>query len=241
MSGENIYRQTMRISGLQKLTLLDFPNLVACTLFLPGCQFKCPFCQNASLVTDLVNVPKISEEEVLTFLKSRKGIIDGVCVTGGEPTLQSDLKDFIRKIKDIGFKVKLDTNGYNPKILKELIDHSLLDYVAMDIKNSLEKYPLTCGVKALKIENILSSIQILKENKVPYEFRTTVIKEFHESSDFVSIAKLIRGVKTYYLQEYRDSDTCIQRGFHSYSLEEMMQFVRLLEKEGIKAELRGIE
>ena len=228
MSGENIYRQTMRISGLQKLTLLDFPNLVACTLFLPGCQFKCPFCQNASLVTDLVNVPEISEEEVLTFLKSRKGIIDGVCVTGGEPTLQSDLKDFIRKIKDIGFKVKLDTNGYNPKILKELIDHSLLDYVAMDIKNSLEKYPLT-------------SIQILKENKVPYEFRTTVIKEFHESSDFVSIAKLIRGVKTYYLQEYRDSDTCIQRGFHGYSLEEMMQFVRLLEKEGIKAELRGIE
>ena len=111
----------------------------------------------------------------------------------------------------------------------------------MDIKNSLEKYPLTCGVKALKIENILSSIQILKENKVPYEFRTTVIKEFHESSDFVSIAKLIRGVKTYYLQEYRDSDTCIQRGFHGYSLEEMMQFVRLLEKEGIKAELRGIE
>lgn len=241
MSGENIYRQTMRISGLQKLTLLDFPNLVACTLFLPGCQFKCPFCQNASLVTDLVNVPEISEEEVLTFLKSRKGIIDGVCVTGGEPTLQSDLKDFIRKIKDIGFKVKLDTNGYNPKILKELIDHSLLDYVAMDIKNSLEKYPLTCGVKALKIENILSSIQILKENKVPYEFRTTVIKEFHESSDFVSIAKLIKGVKTYYLQEYRDSDTCIKRGFHGYSLEEMMQFVRLLEKEGIKAELRGIE
>lgn len=138
MSGENIYRQTMRISGLQKLTLLDFPNLVACTLFLPGCQFRCPFCQNASLVTDLINVEEIDEEEVFNYLKSRKGIIDGVCVTGGEPTLQSDLKDFIQKIKELGFKVKLDTNGYNPKILKELIDLSLLDYVAMDIKNSLE-------------------------------------------------------------------------------------------------------
>lgn len=241
MSGENIYRQTMRISGLQKLTLLDFPNLVACTLFLPGCQFRCPFCQNASLVTDLINVEEIDEEEVFNYLKSRKGIIDGVCVTGGEPTLQSDLKDFIKKIKELGFKVKLDTNGYNPKILKELIDLSLLDYVAMDIKNSLEKYPLTCGVKALKIENILSSIEILKENKIPYEFRTTVIKEFHTEDDFKQIAKLIKGVKTYYLQEYRDSDTCIQRGFHGYTFDEMMHFVRLLEEEGIKAELRGIE
>ncbi len=231
----------MRISGLQKLTLLDFPNLVACTIFLPGCQFKCPFCQNSSLVTEIINVPEIDENEVLSYLKSRQGILDGVCVTGGEPTLQSDLKEFIQKIKNLGFKVKLDTNGYNPKILKELIDLSLLDYVAMDIKNSIDKYPITCGVKSLKIENILSSIDILKENKIPYEFRTTVIKEFHEENDFKKIAQLIRGVKTYYLQEYKDSETCIQRGFHAYSLNEMKEFVRLLEKEGINTEIRGID
>ena len=231
----------MRISGLQKLTLLDFPNLVACTIFLPGCQFKCPFCQNSSLVTEIINVPEIDENEVLSYLKSRQGILDGVCVTGGEPTLQSDLKEFIQKIKNLGFKVKLDTNGYNPKILKELIDLSLLDYVAMDIKNSIDKYPITCGVKSLKIENILSSIDILKENKIPYEFRTTVIKEFHEENDFKKIAQLIRGVKTYYLQEYKDSETCIQRGFHAYSLNEMKEFVRLLKKEGINTEIRGID
>ncbi len=231
----------MRISGLQKLTLLDFPNLCACTIFLPGCQFRCPFCQNASLVLDLNNSSEIDEEDIFKFLKSRIGILDGVCVTGGEPTLQSDLIPFIRKIKELGFKVKLDTNGYNPKVLKELIDLSLLDYVAMDIKNSLEKYPLTCGVKNLKIENILDSINILKENKVPYEFRTTVIKEFHESSDFISIAKLIKGVKTYYLQEYRDGETCIQNGFTPYSKEEMDEFVNILKKEGIDTELRGIE
>ena len=231
----------MRISGLQKLTLLDFPNLVACTIFLPGCQFKCPFCQNSSLVTELINVPEIDENEVLSYLKSRQGILDGICVTGGEPTLQSDLKEFIQKIKNLGFKVKLDTNGYNPKILKELIDLSLLDYVAMDIKNSIDKYPITCGVNSLKIENILSSIDILKENKIPYEFRTTVIKEFHEEDDFKKIAQLVRGVKTYYLQEYKDSKTCIQRGFHAYSLNKMKEFVRLLEKEGINTEIRGID
>ena len=231
----------MRISGLQKLTLLDFPNLVACTIFLPGCQFKCPFCQNSSLVTELINIPEIDENEVLSYLKSRQGILDGICVTGGEPTLQSDLKEFIQKIKNLGFKVKLDTNGYNPKILKELIDLSLLDYVAMDIKNSIDKYPITCGVKSLKIENILSSIDILKENKILYEFRTTVIKEFHEEDDFKKIAQLVRGVKTYYLQEYKDSETCIQRGFHAYSLNKMKEFVRLLKKEGINTEIRGID
>ena len=231
----------MRISGLQKLTLLDFPNLVACTIFLPGCQFRCPFCQNSSLVTELSATNGIEEKEILDYLKTRKGVLDGVCITGGEPTLQSDLKDFIQKIKNLGFKVKLDTNGYNPCILKELIDLSLLDYVAMDIKNSLEKYPTTSGVKNLKIENILESIKILKENKIPYEFRTTVIKEFHGEEDFISIAKLIKGVKVYYLQEYRDSETCIERGFHAYTKEEMEHFVSILEKEGVRTVLRGIE
>ena len=196
----------MRISGLQKLTLLDFPNLVACTIFLPGCQFRCPFCQNSSLVLGLENRDEIDENDLFEYLKSRKGRLDGVCVTGGEPTLQSDLVEFISKIKNLGYKVKLDTNGYNPKVLKELIDLSLLDYVAMDIKNSLEKYPLTAGVQNLKIQNILDSISILKESQIPYEFRTTVIKEFHNENDFLSIAKLIEGCENYYLQEYRDGE-----------------------------------
>lgn len=231
----------MRISGLQKLTLLDFPNLVACTIFLPGCQFKCPFCQNASLVLDLTQVDEISEDYIFDYLKERKGKLDGVCVTGGEPTLQSDLKDFIKKIKDLGYKVKLDTNGYNPKVLKELLDLSLLDYVAMDIKNSEEKYPITTGVKSLKFENILESINLLKNSNIEYEFRTTVIKEFHNKNDFIGIAKLIKGVKNYYLQEYRDSETCIKRGFHAYSKEEMDEFVSILKNEGINASIRGID
>lgn len=231
----------MRISGLQKLTLLDFPNLVACTIFLPGCQFKCPFCQNASLVLDLTQVDEISEDYIFDYLKERKGKLDGVCVTGGEPTLQSDLKDFIKKIKDLGYKVKLDTNGYNPKVLKELLDLSLLDYVAMDIKNSKEKYPITTGVKSLKFENILKSINLLKNSNIEYEFRTTVIKEFHNKEDFIGIAKLIKGVKNYYLQEYRDSETCIKRGFHAYSKEEMDEFVSILKNEGINASIRGID
>ena len=231
----------MRISGLQKLTLLDFPNLVACTIFLPGCQFRCPFCQNSSLVLGLENNDEIDENDLFEYLKSRKGRLDGVCVTGGEPTLQSDLVEFISKIKNLGYKVKLDTNGYNPKVLKELIDLSLLDYVAMDIKNSLEKYPLTAGVQNLKIQNILDSISILKENQIPYEFRTTVIKEFHNENDFLSIAKLIEGCENYYLQEYRDGVTCIQQGFHAYSKEDMDKFVAILKENGINAKLRGID
>lgn len=231
----------MRISGLQKLTLLDFPNLVACTIFLPGCQFRCPFCQNSSLVLGLENRDEIDENDLFEYLKSRKGRLDGVCVTGGEPTLQSDLVEFISKIKNLGYKVKLDTNGYNPKVLKELIDLSLLDYVAMDIKNSLEKYPLTAGVQNLKIQNILDSISILKESQIPYEFRTTVIKEFHNEKDFLSIAKLIEGCENYYLQEYRDGETCIQQGFHAYSKEDMDRFVAILKENGINAKLRGVD
>ena len=135
----------MKISGIQKLTLLDFPDHVACTLFTPGCNFKCPFCHNSSLVLDLSTCQIIDEEEIFSFLKKRVGILDGVCITGGEPTLQKDLKDFIRKIKNLGYSVKLDTNGYRPEILKELVEENLLDYVAMDIKNSISKYPKTIG------------------------------------------------------------------------------------------------
>lgn len=231
----------MQISGLQKLTLLDFPNRIACTIFTCGCQFKCPFCQNSSLVFVNEKTPLISEEEIFEFLKTRVGILDGVCITGGEPTLQKDLKDFIKKIKNLGFLVKLDTNGYRPEVLKELLDENLLDYVAVDIKNSYEKYGLTTGVKNLDTSKIDDTIRILLSSSIKFEFRTTVVKEFHEMNDFDEIAKIIKGVRHYYLQQFRDSESCIQSGLHAYSKEELDEIQKRLESYGIETSIRGID
>ena len=231
----------MKISGIQKLTLLDFPDHVACTLFTPGCNFKCPFCHNSSLVLDLSTCQIIDEEEIFSFLKKRVGILDGVCITGGEPTLQKDLKDFIRKIKNLGYSVKLDTNGYRPEILKELVEENLLDYVAMDIKNSISKYPKTIGKDDFDKNFIKESIDYLLENHVDYEFRTTVVKEFMSKEDFIEIAKLIKGAKRYYLQAFRDSGSCIKSGLHAYSKEEMENFVEILKKYNVTATIRGMD
>lgn len=231
----------MQISGLQKLTLLDFPNRIACTIFTCGCQFKCPFCQNSSLVFVNEKTPLISEEEIFEFLKTRVGILDGVCITGGEPTLQKDLKDLIKKIKNLGFLVKLDTNGYRPEVLKELLDENLLDYVAVDIKNSYEKYGLTTGVKNLDTSKIDDTIRILLSSSIKFEFRTTVVKEFHEMNDFAEIAKIIKGVRHYYLQQFRDSESCIQSGLHAYSKEELDEIQKRLESYGITTSIRGID
>ena len=231
----------MKISGIQKLTLLDFPDHVACTLFTPGCIFKCPFCHNSSLVLDLSTCQIIGEEEIFSFLKKRVGILDGVCITGGEPTLQKDLKDFIRKIKNLGYSVKLDTNGYRPEILKELVEENLLDYVAMDIKNSISKYPKTIGKDDFDENLIKESIDYLLENHVDYEFRTTVVKEFMSKEDFIEIAELIKGAKRYYLQSFRDSGSCIKSGLHAYSKEEMENFVEILKKYNVTATIRGMD
>ncbi len=215
----------MLISGIQKLTLLDFPGKTACTIFCYGCNFLCPFCHNALLVTEKAE-EFIDEEEIFTFLKKRQGILDGVCVTGGEPTLQKGLKNFLKRIKDMGFAVKLDTNGYKPDLLREIIDEGLCDYVAMDVKNTPEKYALTVG-KAIDTDKILESIAILKEGKIPCEFRTTVVKEFHTEDDIKEISRLLQGDVPFFLQQFKNSGNIIGDGLSAYSKEEM---VNLAEK-----------
>ena len=195
----------MRIDGLQKMTLLDYPGRVACTLFTAGCNFRCPFCHNAPLVTRLDPAPAYTEEEILAFLQKRKGLLDGVAITGGEPLLQPDALSFIEKIKSLGYPFKLDTNGSFPDKLQTLVENGLIDYVAMDIKNTKEKYPATAGIPVSLMPQIEKSVAFLLSGKIDYEFRTTVTAEFHEINDFSEIGKWIRGAKRYFLQPFVDS------------------------------------
>ena len=199
----------MTIHGFQKMTLLDYPGRVACTLFTAACNFRCPFCHNAGLVTKIDTAERIDEEEIFSYLKKRQGILDGVCITGGEPTLQKDLPEFIRAIRALGYAVKLDTNGTSPELLKMLIDEGLLDYVAMDVKNAPEKYPLTVGLADYDITPIQRSIDLLLEGRVDYEFRTTVVAEYHTPEDIASIARWTRGAPRYFLQPFVDSGNLI--------------------------------
>lgn len=212
----------MILSGLQKLTLLDFPGRIAATVFTRGCNMRCPFCHNASLVVGGADI--IPEEEFFAFLESRRGRLGGVCVSGGEPTLQADLPRFIEKIKAMGFEVKLDTNGTNPEMLSSLIDGGLLDYVAMDIKSSTEGYARVSGVSP-DMEKIKRSIEFLLSDKIDYEFRTTVAKPLFSTGDFVEIGKLIKGAKRYYLQGFLDSGDLIGEGLEAYSETEMQGFL----------------
>lgn len=229
----------MRIKGLQKLTLLDYPNHVACTIFTSGCNFRCPFCHNASLVVRQ-DEHYIDEDEVIKFLKKRIGILDGVCISGGEPLLQPDLKEFIIKVKAMGYKVKLDTNGSFPDKLIDLIESNLIDYVAMDIKNSLEKYALTVGLKDMNLEPIKKSVAYLKEEHIPYEFRTTVVKELHDCKDFTKIGKWIQGNEKYFLQEFKDSGDLIESNLHGMMIKNMEEIASSLKLEVPNVKLRGI-
>ena len=229
----------MILKGLQKTTLLDFPEKVACTVFTGGCNMRCPFCHNASLVISPSENSDISEKEFFEFLSKRKNILDGVCITGGEPLLQRDIEDFMKKIRDMGFALKLDTNGSYPDRLRSIIDKGLVDYVAMDIKNSKEKYPLTAGVD-IDISKISESISLLLEDKIPFEFRTTVVKELHTPEDIVSISEWISGAKAYFLQSFTDSGDIIASGLSAYSPEEMKSILTLVQKNIPSAKLRGI-
>ena len=228
----------MIIAGLQKLTLLDFPGKIACTVFTSGCNFRCPFCHNASLV-NCDNTERIKEEEFFSFLNKRKGILEGVCITGGEPTLQNDLKSFIGKIKELGFLVKLDTNGFKPDTLIDLIENKLIDYVAMDIKNSKEKYPMTCGVDELDISPVIRSVNYLLENHVDYEFRTTVVKELHTAQDIVDISIWIKNAKKYFLQGFIDSGDILNGKFNGYDENNMKNLLKLTLDYVEHAEIRG--
>ncbi|MBE6608070.1 MAG: anaerobic ribonucleoside-triphosphate reductase activating protein [Ruminococcaceae bacterium] len=229
----------MNIGGLQKLTLLDYPGKIACTVFTVGCNLRCPFCHNASLVTHPQDAGYVTDDELFSFLKKRKGVLDGVCVTGGEPTLQKDLPDFLEKLKDLGYLVKLDTNGTNPRILRSVIDGHLVDYVAMDIKNSPEKYILTSGGIDL-LKSIEESVSALLSGKVQYEFRTTVANGFHETEDFESIGKWISGANKYFIQNFVDSGDLISQGTLGIPKEKMYEFLKTIQKYIPSAELRGI-
>lgn len=227
----------MNIAGVQKVTLLDYPGKVACEIFTQGCNFECPFCQNSSLIP-ITNTGEFSEEEIFEYLNLRKNILDGVVITGGEPTVQKDLKEFIKKIKDLGLLVKLDTNGGNPKVLQELIDEDLVDYVAMDIKNIFNKYNITAG-KKINLDNIKKSIEILKASKIDYEFRTTIIKEMHSLDDIVSICKLVGDAK-YYLQNFEDSENVIDHSLHGFSREELLFIDKYLKDLFPNVEIRAL-
>ncbi len=205
----------MIFSGFQKLTLLDFPGHVACTLFTKGCNFRCPFCHNALLVTEKGEGEQHSEEEVLSYLKKRVGILDGVCITGGEPLMQTKLPEFIRKVKALGYLVKLDTNGSFPEQLRALVEEGLIDYVAMDVKNSMERYGETVGLSDFSTAAVEESIDFLLAGNVPFEFRTTVVEEFHTPQDIVSLAKRIQGAPRYFLQNFVDSGCLIGENLHS--------------------------
>ncbi|MBO7336743.1 MAG: anaerobic ribonucleoside-triphosphate reductase activating protein, partial [Lachnospiraceae bacterium] len=195
----------MIIRGISKLTLLDFPGHIACTVFTGGCNFRCPYCHNAGLVLDAPDYPEIPEDEFFDFLESRKNKLEGVCITGGEPTLNSGLPEFIKKIKQAGFNVKLDTNGYLPDVLEDLIKSGDLDMIAMDIKNSPEKYALTAGLDEthFDLEKIKRSVEMIKNSGIAYEFRTTVARPFHELSDMTRIGEWLAGPSPYFIQNYK--------------------------------------
>lgn len=231
----------MQIHGFQKTTLLDYPGHIAATIFLGHCNFRCPFCHNSELVLTPDKMPVLDSEEILTFLRKRANILDGVCITGGEPTLSAELEDFISEIKSLGLKVKLDTNGSNPAILKSLHEKKLLDYIAMDVKSSPYKYAKTCGLSSVNIENIQESISFLMSQDLPYEFRTTIVKELHTLDDILQIGQWIQGCKAYYLQSYRDSEQVIQPGFTSYSKNELIELQTQLKKYIDYVEIRGID
>lgn len=259
----------MKISGLQKLTLLDYPGRVAAIVFLGGCNFRCPFCQNSSLVLTPGQLPEIPAQEFRQFLRKRSGLLDGVCVTGGEPTLHQDLPELFSLIKSEGYLAKLDTNGTNPDMLEDLIRQGLVDYVAMDIKAGRKNYARVCGLSrpAVSIpsclkrssdatcsandgpdgflplfKNICRSVDILKTSSLEYEFRTTVVKGLHNEEDFEDIASWLSGCQNYYLQSFRDCEEVLQKdhAFSDFSREEMERFLEIVQKEIPQASLRGV-
>ena len=228
----------MKIAGYEKLSLQDFPNQISCIIFTQGCNIRCPFCQNSTLIPmDSNNL--VSEKEIFNYLNLRKNIISGVTISGGEPTLQPDLENFIDKVKDLKLKVKLDTNGLNTKLLEKLIENQKIDYVAMDIKNSLNKYGLTSGVAKINMQNILNSIELLKKGKVDYEFRTTIINEFHTLQDIIEIIKLV-GNSKYYLQNFKNSEYVLDKTLTSFTEEKLVLWNEIL-KEYPNVYIRGMQ
>lgn len=230
----------MHIGGLQKLSLLDYPGRLSATIFLNGCNFRCPFCHNAGLVLPQQLQTHFTTQDILDFLNTRRGKLDGVCITGGEPLLYDDISELIAPIKEMGFLIKLDTNGSFPEKLKKLSGTGYIDYVAMDIKNSKEKYPLTSGIDCVDIGAVSESAAFLMEGKMEYEFRTTVVRELHNYDDFKSIGEWLQGAGQYFLQNFVDSGNLISdKPMHRYSEIEMSEFATMLSKYFGAVSIRG--
>ena len=230
----------MTIHGFQKLTLLDFPGHTACTVFTGGCNLRCPFCHNATLVLNPSEYPCIPEDEVFDLLNRRKNTLDGVCITGGEPMLMKDLPEFAEKIKSLGFAVKIDTNGTFPKQLKYIVNSGLVDYIAMDIKNSPEKYGITVGKENFDVSPVIESIDFLKQGIVDHEFRTTVCKDFHTADDLVAIAFLLGYGQKYFLQAFKDSGALMNSDISGYTPSQLWEMLKEVKKIIPDAQLRGI-
>lgn len=230
----------MQIHGFQKMTLLDFPGRVACTVFTGGCNLRCPFCHNALLVTELQKSDVIPTESVISYLEKRTKLLDGIAITGGEPLLQPDIASFIRKIKSMGYAVKLDTNGAYPAKLRDLVEEGLVDYVAMDVKNCREKYGETVGLANFDVSKIDESIRFLLSGKVDFEFRTTIVKEFHTVEDIEKIGEWIKGAPKYFLQNFTDSGNLIGENMHECSKETLAAMRSAALKNVQSCETRGV-
>lgn len=231
----------MHIHGLQKLTLLDYPGHTACTVFTGGCNYRCPFCHNATLVLRPAEQPLIPAEEVLAFLRKRQGLLDGVCITGGEPTLEKGLADFAARVKELGFALKLDSNGSRPEVLRSLVENGLVDYVAMDIKSCRENYGRLVGIPGYDSAPVEESAAFLMEGRVDFEFRTTVVRELHSAGDFERIGRWLAGPQKYFLQAFKDSGDILGGSFHGYGKTEMEAFRELLLPHIPDTRLRGVD
>ena len=231
----------MNINGLQKLTLLDYPGRVACTVFLAGCNMRCPWCHNSEFIEQDAEVV-MTDDELIKFLKGRTGILDGVAITGGEPLFRRDIQDLLKKIKDLGYSIKLDTNGSFPDRLKEITDAGLVDYIAMDIKNDPPRYGITVGFPGeYDLTAIKKSIRIIMESGIDYEFRTTVVKELHDEDSFRGIGELIKGAGKYFLQCFVDRDTVIYSGLSAPSKEDLERYAKVMKDYVESVDIRGVE
>ena len=229
----------MVIHGLQKMTLLDFPGKVACTIFLGWCDFRCPFCHNWELI-DGSAPAELDDEKLLDFLKKRRGLLEGVAITGGEPMLNKDLPELMRKIRELGYPVKVDTNGNHPEMLRRVIDDKLVDYIAMDVKNSRERYAQTIGLEEFDTSNVEKSIGIIMGSGIEYEFRTTVVEQLHDNDSFKGIGTLIEGAERYFLQKFTDRDTVPFEGLSAPSDDKMREYLETVRPFVKEVQLRGV-
>ncbi len=231
----------MEILGLEKMSIVDYDGKVAATLFTGSCNFRCPFCHNSSLVLDYNNIEPIPDREIFEFLERRKGLLDGVCITGGEPTLQKDLPEFIERIKALGYLVKLDTNGTNPKMVKSLSASGLVDYFAMDIKNDREAYAPIIGLESYDTSRIEETVEFFLTGNADYEFRTTLIKEFHTAENIYKIGEWLKGAKKYFMQKFKSGDNCIKTDLTEVSNQKAREFLQIITPFVKSAKLRGYD